>query len=93
MASLHRDEASGKYRIRFYYGGIEYKRSVKTGNDEEAQAVKSRVEETLRLLERGRLEIPPGADPGRFILSDGKMNGKPVVQKALSLPTMLGAGC
>ena len=88
MASLHRDEDSGKYRIRFYYGGVEYKRSLKTSSDEEAQAVRSRVEETLRLLERGRLEMPPGADPARFILSDGKLNGKPVVQKALTLAAL-----
>ena len=85
MASLHLDQASGKYRIRFYYGGTEFKRSLKTGDEKEALSVKGRVEETIRLLERGRLELPPGADPARFILSDGKMTAKPVVQKALTL--------
>ena len=29
--------------------------------------------------------MPPDADPGKFILSDGKLNGKPVVSKPLSL--------
>jgi integrase len=85
VASLHLDEASGKYRIRFYYGGAEFKRSLKTGDEKEALAVKGRVEETIRLLERGRLELPAGADPARFILSDGKMTAKPVVQKTLTL--------
>lgn len=36
-----------------------------------------RIEETIRLLERGRIEMPPEAEPGAFILSDGKMSGKP----------------
>lgn len=85
MASLQLDGLSGKYRIRFYYGGAEYKRSLKTADEKEALAVKGRIEETIRLLERGRLELPAGADPARFILSDGKMTAKPVVQKALTL--------
>ena len=34
------------------------------------------MEETIRLLKRGRIELPPGADAGTFILSDGKLNGK-----------------
>lgn len=85
VASLHLAKASEKYRIRFYYGGAEFKRSLTTGDEKEALSVKGRVEETIRLLERGRLELPAGADPARFILSDGKMTDKPVVQKALTL--------
>lgn len=85
MASLQFDEKSGRYRIRFYCGNTEYKRSLKTKDEAEAQAVKVRVEETLRLIERGRLEIPPGADPARFVLSDGKLNGKPVIEHVLTL--------
>jgi hypothetical protein len=46
VASLHLDEHSGKYHIRFYFGGVEYKRSLKTGDEKEALAVKGRVEET-----------------------------------------------
>jgi hypothetical protein len=85
VASLQFDKASGRFRIRFYCGDTEYKRSLKTKEEGEALAVKVRVEETLRLIERGRLEIPPGADPARFILSDGKLNGKPVIEQALTL--------
>jgi integrase len=76
MASLEFDNPSGKYRIRFRYGGKPFKRSVKTSDRTEAEGVAARVEETIRLLERGRLDLPPGADPGVFILSDGKLNSK-----------------
>ena len=38
--------------------------------------VQARVEDTIRLLEQGRLDIPAGGDPIAFILSDGKRTGK-----------------
>lgn len=75
MASLERDRVSGRYRIRFRYGGQAYKRSTNTSDKREARSVQGRVEETIRLIERGRLVPPPHADPGTFILSDGKLNG------------------
>ena len=37
----------------------------------------ARLEENLRLVERGRLTVPAGADLGLFLLSDGKLD-KPV---------------
>jgi hypothetical protein len=85
VASLQFDKASGRFRIRFYCGDTEYKRSLQTKDEAEAQAVKVRVEETLRLIERGRLEIRPGADPARLVLSDGKLIGKPVIEQVLTL--------
>lgn len=35
----------------------------------------------MRLLARGRLEMPRDAAPGLFILSDGKLNGKRTARK------------
>ena len=78
MASVQREKGSGFFYIRFRYGGRPFRRSLKTTNEREAEAVKGRVEETIILLERGRLEIPPEAEPGTYILSDGKRNGKVV---------------
>lgn len=69
MASLEPDKASGRFHIRLRYGGVSYKRSLKAAGQQEANSVLGWVEETLRLLERGRLEIPPDAAPGVFILS------------------------
>ena len=85
MASLQFDEASGRYRIRFYVGGIEFKRSIKTKDQKIANGILARAEETIRLLEQGRIEIPTGADPAAFVLSDGKLTGKPVVQRSHTL--------
>ncbi len=85
MAHLQLDPASGRFRLRFRFGGIEYKRSIKTRDPRTAETTRSRVEETLRLLETGRIELPSGADPGRFILSDGKVAAKPAVACSLSV--------
>lgn len=58
MAHLQRNESSGRYRIRFRYAGVEYKRWLKTQNQKAAYGVQARVEETLRLLDVGPLDIP-----------------------------------
>ena len=85
MASLEYDANSGRYRIRFRYANIAYKRALKSKDKREAAAIVSRAEETIRLLEHGRLEIPAEADPGTFILSDGKLNGKPTAPTVRTL--------
>ena len=77
MASLHLSPSSKKFQIRFRFGGIAYKRSLKTTDKRDARSALSRVEETLRLIERGRIDMPPDANPAEFILSDGKRNDKP----------------
>jgi integrase len=79
------EERSGLYRITFRYGGRKLHHSLKTQNRKEAESCLSRLEENLRLLERGRLEIPPGAELALFLISDGKLNEKPVIEKPLSL--------
>lgn len=89
MASLEFDELSGRYRIRFRYGGQPYKRSLKTRDAKEAQGIVGRVEETIRLLERGRMELPVGAEPGIFILSDGKLHGKSLAEQQHTLEGLL----
>jgi hypothetical protein len=85
MATLEHDGSSGRYRIRFRFGGRAFKRTLKTGSEKEAEGTRARVEETIRFLERGRLVIPPGADAGVFILSGGTLAGKPVLTKGLTL--------
>lgn len=75
VACIAYDSESGIYYVRFRYAGVSYKRSLKTQHRPEAEAVARRVAETLILLKRGRLELPPNADPAEFVLSDGKRNG------------------
>jgi hypothetical protein len=48
-----------------------------------------RLEENIGLVERGRLEIPAGADAAIFLLSDGKLTQPP---KVVPLPQPLTLG-
>ena len=77
MASITQDPSSGVYYVRFRHAGASYKRSLSTSDQHQAVAVCERVRETIRDIKRGRLAVPEDADPGLFIISDGK-----VVKKA-----------
>ncbi len=72
MASIHRDKKSGIYRVQFRCFGRQYMRSLKTKSLREARGSLGRIDETLRLIGRGRLEVPIDVDPADFVLSDGK---------------------
>lgn len=85
VAHLEHDARFNIYRIRFRYAGREYKRSLKTGISREAHAAKGRIEETILLLERGRLEMPADGDPATFILSDGRLTAKPKAPEIVTL--------
>lgn len=73
MANLTQDPKSGIFRLRFRFKGRYANRSLKTTDSKIAKSVAARVEDTIRLIEQGRLEIPPKVDPVTFILSDGKL--------------------
>ena len=60
VAYLELDPLSQHYRVRFRYAGKQYKRSLRTTDSREARGLKGRVEETILLLERGRLELGEG---------------------------------
>ena len=79
------EKRADRYRINYRFGGVKNQVSLRTVDPKEADACLHRFEENLRLVERGRLEIPPGADLGVFLLSDGKLNHRPVVEKPLTL--------
>src|SRR5262249_24514441 len=49
------------------------------------KACMARLEENLRLVERGRLEVPAGADLAVFLVTDGKLNAKPIIDQPLTL--------
>ena len=66
---------SGVYQICFRLGDKRFSRSLRTDCEKEAESAKGNLEENLRLVERGRLEIPPGADVAAFLLSNGKGSG------------------
>ncbi len=77
MASLHEDERTGNWIIMFRWRGQQFRRSCETTKKSDAAGIEARVEDTIRLLKLGRIEIPKGADPGVWIMSDGKLTAKP----------------
>ena len=88
MAWLEQHPTSGHFKICFRWDGRKHKKTVKTENRKVAGAVLSRFNENLGLLERGRLELPDGADIGTFLLSDGKLGGQPVAPKTPEFQTL-----
>jgi integrase len=64
---------SGVYKIVFRFGDRKYKRSLETSNPQLADTARLLLEENLRLVEQGRLDVPNGADLAEFLLYDGKL--------------------
>src|SRR5580700_4996873 len=79
MAWLEEHPTSGHFKICFRFGNRKLKKTVRTTSKREAEGALARFEENLRLLERGRLELPPDADVGTFLLSDGKLAANPTL--------------
>lgn len=73
MASLQQDP-SGKFHVIFRFAGTRYKRSLKTAHRRQAQAACIRLEENVRLVESGRLELHDGADVA-FNIDATRMRG------------------
>ena len=61
MAWLDKDP-SGFFHVCFRLGERKLKRSLRTKNDRQANAACLRLEENLRLVELGCLELPSGGD-------------------------------
>ena len=61
------------YVARFRYLSKEYKKSLKTSNVADARAAMHGVEQAIHRLTTGMMQVPPGVDPGDFILSGGTL--------------------
>jgi hypothetical protein len=79
------EKRADRYRINYRFGRAKQQLSLRTLDPKEAEACLHRFDENLRLVERGRLEVRPAADLGVFLLSDGKLNQRPVIPKPLTL--------
>ena len=73
MASLREDKRTGRFYVMFRFRGRQYQRVLPVGKRRAALATVSRVEETISLIELGRVAIPDDVDPAAFILSDGRI--------------------
>lgn len=83
MASL--ENQKGWWRIILRYGGQKHQKALDTQDQQEAETMRLRVEENLKLLRRGRLEYRPGDDLITLLLTDGKLNAEPAVEKQVNL--------
>jgi hypothetical protein len=59
------------------------------GPERQARSCLDRLEESLRFVDHGLLEISPDANLGRLLVSGGKLNGKPVLKAPLTLSELL----
>jgi integrase len=82
------EKRSNRYRINFRLSGRKMQVSLKTTDQVEAEGCLARLEENLRLVERGRLDIPADADIGLFLISDGKVSQRVAYEKPASLKEM-----
>lgn len=85
MATIEQDTSSKQFFIRFRFVGRSYKRSLKTENKKDAQSALSRLNETLSLVQRGFLIMPPDADPAIYLLSGGKATKTPKHERGITL--------
>ena len=73
MAFLQFDEASTRYRIRFYYGGQEFKRSIKTKDRKTALGVQGESKKQSACLSREdwNCRSMPTPQPSSFRMARG----------------------
>ncbi len=76
MASIHRDPRTNTFLLMFRYGGKQYRKSLNTKNEAEADGLRGGVVTTLLELKRGRRTLPPDADLWEFLISDGQRTRK-----------------
>jgi integrase len=77
-----------RYRIVFRFSGNKFHVNLKGSDPKEADGCRARLEENLRLVERGRLTVPSGADFGLFLLSDGKLEQPVELVRSVRLAEM-----
>ncbi len=85
MATIVRDARSKQYHIRFRFAGRSFKRSLKTDRETHASASLARLTETISLVRRGVLELPPDADAVTFLLSGGRTRNIRVSEPSITL--------
>ena len=89
MASL--EQRGKQFRVVFRLGGIRHFVSIKAADRKEAEAGLARLEENLRLVERGRLTVPDGADVGLYLISDGRLEQKIEISRTTRLAELFRA--
>jgi len=69
---------AGVFRLRFRFAGGKHLLSLKTSDPRAAHAALGKFESNLLLIEQGVIPPPPpGADLGTYVVSAGKLDGRP----------------
>jgi hypothetical protein len=82
------EQRGKRFRLAFRYGDEKFTVNLKNTDRKDAEACRVRLEENLRLVERGRLTVPTGAHLGLFLLSDGKVERKVEIVRVPTLAAM-----
>ena len=91
MASIHQ-RPDGTWHISFRLGGKQFKPSLKTTSERKAKGKQAIIEETLDLIDTGRISLPPRATSKEvinFVLSGGKQTAKPTISANVDLKTVV----
>jgi hypothetical protein len=72
------------YRIVFRFGGKRYRQTLDTGDEAVADSVVGGVKRTLMLLEQRVLKIPDDGDVLTFVMSNGQLTKKQLVNEPAS---------
>ena len=77
------------FRIRFRFGGAKHLLPLHSSDRREAEDALARFKGNLRLIERGIIDPPPvDADFGVYIISGGKLKGRPSQSPSLERITL-----
>jgi integrase len=91
MASIHK--RGNIWSASFRFGGTQFLASLKTKDEREAERARARIEETIRLLNTGRVSLPPEAKSRsqiiQYIVSGGALTHRPRLSKNASLAAVL----
>jgi integrase len=71
VASIHKNEESGRWYVRFRWGARNVQRSLGTDSLRKAQSLLGRIRLTLDSVQHGLIEAPETGDPIDFLLSGG----------------------
>ena len=89
MANIN--QKNGVFHIRFRYGGQQYKKSLKTTNQTDAEMALRSIERAIHNLTTGVLQVPENIDAGDFIVSGGTLRQAPRKRKVVpSLKAVIG---
>lgn len=91
MASIHQ-RPNRTWHVSFRLGGRQFKPSLKTTNEKKARGRQVAIEETLDLIDSGRISLPEKASKREiieFVLTGGKRTAKPKLSAAADFKSLV----